>query len=113
MPQSLRFMGALPFGYKQGGLKSMMGLRPHFVMIAISGLTKTESMADGRAWDPERGVPSSSYYQAGGRFMKPTSEVAKRPIFGAIVGSSGVETPNQRAKVAEYSSTDVVGNKRP
>jgi hypothetical protein len=45
--------------------------------------------------------------------IKPRSDVAKRPMFGNTVAISESLTPNQRARVAEYWSTDVVGIHRP
>lgn len=48
-----------------------------------------------------------------GYVMKSSPCVTKRPRFGKMVPMSVFETPNQRASVAEYSSTEVVGIQRP
>lgn len=45
--------------------------------------------------------------------INPKFGLLNRPRFGKIVPRSAVPTPNQRARVAEYSSTEVVGIQRP
>src|SRR3954463_15896369 len=47
------------------------------------------------------------------QFMNPTSGWANRYRFGKTVLTSVLLTPNQRARVAEYSSTAMVGIQRP
>src|SRR3954453_13285258 len=50
----------------------------------------------------------------GSGFMKPISGLAKRPMFGRTVARSFCEKPPYHfASVAEYSSTEVLGNPRP
>lgn len=44
---------------------------------------------------------------------KPRSGAAKRPRFGKTSGRSVRATPNHRASVAEYSSTEIDGIQRP
>ena len=45
--------------------------------------------------------------------MNPRSGFANLPRLGSTSGRSLLATPNQRARVAEYSSTEVVGIQRP
>ncbi len=45
--------------------------------------------------------------------MNPRSVLANRPKFGSTSTMSLCATPNHRANVAEYSSTEVVGIQRP
>jgi hypothetical protein len=45
--------------------------------------------------------------------IKPRSVRANLPMFGSTAGKSLWPTPNQRASVAEYSSTAIVGIHRP
>ena len=55
--------------------------------------------------------PGPGLVKAGGR--EPGSGLAKRPMFGMTSGMSLLATPNQRAIVAAYSSTEVVGSSWP
>jgi hypothetical protein len=48
-------------------------------------------------------------FQRGNYCIKPRSEDAKFAIFGNTEGSSAGGSPNQRARVAAYCSTEVVG----
>src|SRR2546428_180359 len=49
----------------------------------------------------QRAAPGAAYPR------KPRFRFAKRPMLGSTSGMSESATPNQRASVAEYSSTDV------
>src|SRR6185295_17104827 len=51
--------------------------------------------------------------RAGAQPINPRSGVANRPRLGSTSGRSLLATPNQRARVDEYSSTEVVGIQRP
>ncbi len=76
---------------------------------------------DGRVGGPWRAARrddlTTSLPQGQGRLqvhpMNPRSGVANRPRLGSTSGRSLAATPNQRARVAEYSSTEVVGIQRP
>lgn len=52
-------------------------------------------------------------WQQSAYFMNPRSIDANRPMFGSTSGISLDVTPNHFARVAEYSSTDVVGIQLP
>src|SRR5436305_3838381 len=60
-----------------------------------------------KGWPP-RGHDADYAYP-----INPKSGVPNRPRFGSTTGRSLCATPNHRARVAAYSSTEVVGIQRP